>query len=472
MCWFIQRIEGTVEHNHVIEVSQLVEARPLNRFHVLVVSLCILILYVDGIDFAAANVAAPQIVKALGLDGGGMGLVFGAGNFGILLGTLLFGYVGDLRGRKIGAIGGVIAYSLPAIAIFWASNIDHLIFLRFLAGLGIGGVVPNVISLLNESAPKRFRATFVLLAFVGYSLGSVTSGQIGARIVPILGWNSIFIIAGSAGLTLVVVLSLLLPESVRYLTLREPSSERTRSLVRRLAPDVAISDQASFALQLPPRRIFSIGQLFGGDRRWVTPLLWIGYFAESLTYMTLLSWFTTLLVGAGATTIQASNAYSWGAVGGISLMLALARLVDRVGPLATVATALLAIVGLFVMGTALISIEIRIAMAVVTYAFCQVTHNSLNATVGTFYSTDIRARAVAWATGWGRVALTIGPLVTGFLLAAKLPHATILHIMVVPYVVVICICVALGLIYRSRSGLPGSGRVTEPAASLRLHPVQ
>jgi len=63
-----------------------------------------------------------------------MGLIFGAGNFGILLGTLVFGYVGDLRGRKIGAIAGVFAYSLPASAIFWATNIDHLIFLRFLAG--------------------------------------------------------------------------------------------------------------------------------------------------------------------------------------------------------------------------------------------------------------------------------------------------------------------------------------------------
>jgi MFS transporter, AAHS family, 4-hydroxybenzoate transporter len=469
--WFIQRIGGSVEH-HVIEISQLVDARPLNRFHILVVSFCILILYVDGIDFAAANVAAPQIVKALGLDGGAMGLIFGAGNFGILLGTLVFGYIGDLRGRRIGAIGGVLAYSVPAIAVFWASNIDHLVVLRFLAGLGIGGVVPNVISLLNESAPKKFRATFVLLAFVGYSLGSVTSGQIGARIVPILGWNSIFVIAGAAGVVLVVVLSLLLPESVRYLTLREPSSQRTRSLVRRLAPDVAISDQASFTLQLPPRRSFAIGQLFAGDRRWVTPLLWIVYFAESLTYMTLLSWFTTLLVGAGASPIQASNGYSWGAVGGICLMLALARLVDRIGPLATAATAVMAIVGLFVMATAVISIDIRIAMAVVTYAFCQVTHNSLNATVGTFYSTDIRARAVAWATGWGRVALTIGPLVTGFLLAAKLPHATILHIMVGPYVVVICICLVLGLIYRSRSGLPGAGRALEPAPSLRPHPVR
>ena len=127
-------IGDTVSHNHVIEVSQLVETRPLNRFHILVVSLCILILYVDGIDFAAANVAAPQIVKALGLDGSAMGLIFGAGNFGILLGTLVFGYVGDLRGRKIGAIAGVFAYSLPASAIFWATNIDHLIFLRFLAG--------------------------------------------------------------------------------------------------------------------------------------------------------------------------------------------------------------------------------------------------------------------------------------------------------------------------------------------------
>jgi AAHS family 4-hydroxybenzoate transporter-like MFS transporter len=461
-----------VPRNHVIEVSQLVDARPLNRFHILVVSLCILILYVDGIDFAAANVAAPQIVKALGLDGGAMGLIFGAGNFGILIGTLVFGYIGDLYGRKIGAIGGVLAYSLPALAIFWASDIDHLIFLRFLAGLGIGGVIPNVISLLNESAPKKFRATFVLLAFVGYSLGSVTSGQIGARLVPSLGWNSIFVIAGGAGVTLVVFLILFLPESVRYLTLREPSSARTRSLVRRLAPDVDISDQTGFTLQLPPRRAFSIGQLFEGDRRRITPLLWVGYFAESLTYMTLLSWFTTLLIGAGATAIQASNAYSWGGVGGICLMLALSRLVDRIGPLALVTTALLAIVGLIVMGTMVISIETRMAIAVITYGLCQVTHNSLNATVGTFYSTDIRARAVAWATGWGRVALTIGPLVTGFLLAAKLPHASILYIMAGPYLVVSGVCLALGLIYRARSNRPGSDHAPEPAPSLLLRSVQ
>jgi AAHS family 4-hydroxybenzoate transporter-like MFS transporter len=455
---------------HVIDIDQLAETRPLNRFHILVVCLCVLILYVDGIDFAAANVAAPRIVKALKLDGGAMGLIFGAGNFGILVGTIIFGYIGDLRGRKIGAIGGVLAYSLPAIAILWASSLEHLIVLRFLAGLGIGGVVPNVISLLNESAPKKFRATFVLLAFIGYSLGSVTSGQIGARIVPLLGWNSIFVIAGCAGLSLVILLILFLPESVRYLTLREPSAERTRALVRRLAPDVAISGQTSFALKTPTRDTVAIGRLFDGDRRWITPLLWIGYFAESLTYMTLLSWFTTLLVGAGASSIQASNAYSWGAVGGICLMLVVSRLVDRVGPLAMVATALLAIAGLLSMGGADVSVELRMAMAVATYALCQVTHNSLNATVGTFYSTDIRARAVAWATGWGRVALTIGPVVTGYLLAANLPHSAILHIMVGPYVVVAGICVALGLIYRSRSGPPDAA--PEPAPPLRLSPVQ
>jgi MFS transporter, AAHS family, 4-hydroxybenzoate transporter len=458
--------------DHAIEISQLVETRPLNRFHVLVVSLCILVLYVDGIDFAAANVAAPQIVKALSLDGSAMGLIFAAGNFGILIGTVVFGYVGDLHGRKIGAIGGVLAYSLPAIAIFWASGLDHLIVLRFLAGLGIGGVVPNVISLLNETAPKKFRATFVLLAFIGYSLGSVTSGQIGARVVPGLGWNSIFVVAGGAGVTLVVFLALFLPESVRYLTLREPSSDRTRALVRRLAPDVPISEQTSFTLQLPQSRAFSIGQLFEGDRRRVTPLLWIGYFAESLTYMTLLSWFTTLLVGAGATTIQASNAYSWGAAGGICLMLTLSRLVDRIGPLAMVATALLAIAGFMVMATEAISIDTRVVIAVMTYGLCQVTHNSLNATVGTFYSTDIRARAVAWATGWGRVALTIGPLVTGFLLAANLPRAAILHIMAGPYLVVSCVCLGLGLIYRARSTLPSSDRGPEPAESLLLPSAQ
>ncbi|HTH99280.1 MAG TPA: MFS transporter [Stellaceae bacterium] len=432
-----------------IEIGQLVETQRLNAFHLYMVVLGCLILTVDGMDFASANVAAPQILKALGASRAAMGQVFASGNFGILIGSLTFGFIGDIYGRKNGAIFSIFVYSLPAVAVAFASSMDHLIYLRFLAGLGIGGVIPNVVALLNETAPKKFRATFVLLGFVGYSLGSSISGWVASHFIPSHGWQIPFIVAGCTGVTLAIILYFILPESVRFLTLREPDSARTRATVKRIAPGAAISPFTRFTISVPPAGKYSIRELFADDRRVVTPLLWLGYFAESLTFMTMLSWMTTILTDAGVPQSQAPLAYAWGAMGGLCAMVLLAPLIDRFGQLATVGTAIIAMVAILVLG-ANVSIGTHIAMAMLAFTTCQVTHNSLNATVASFYPTNIRAKGIGWASGCGRVALTLGPLVTGYLLAAHLPTSQVTQLIAAPYAVVTCTCLALGLIYRAR----------------------
>jgi AAHS family 4-hydroxybenzoate transporter-like MFS transporter len=248
---------------------------------------------------------------------------------------------------------------------------------------------------------------------------------------------------------------------VRYLALRQPDSEKTRALARRIAPGVVIDAGTRLIIHVPPAGKFSIADLFRGERRISTPLLWVGYFADSLTYMTLISWFTTLLADQGVSATDAANAYSWGALLGIVGGLMLARLIDRFGPLTTVATALVGMTGIMMLALADMTISTRLLVACTTYAVCNITHNSLNAAVGSFYPTSMRAKGVGWATGMGRVALTTGPLVTGYLLAAKLPSSQVLQLIAAPYVVVICMCVALGILWRQR--MTGSG--AEPAGT-------
>ena len=210
--------------------------------------LCFLILFADGLDFSAANVAAPAILRAFHAEKSAMGFVFGWGYFGIFLGSLFFGWIGDRFGRKVGAISGVLAYSLPALATVFASSLDQLALLRFLAGLGIGGVIPNTIALLNETAPKRFRASFVMVAFLGYSAGIASTGLIAARFLPEFGWPVVFLAAGIAGTVLGIVLAFVLPESVRFLTLAAPDSPRLRILFARIAPESPVDAHARFFL--------------------------------------------------------------------------------------------------------------------------------------------------------------------------------------------------------------------------------
>ena len=151
--------------------------------------------------------------------------------------------------------------------------------LRFLTGLGMGGVVPNVIALLTESAPKKYRVTFVMVGYIGYSLGNAIIAQVAAWLTPVYGWSVVFFVAGAVGLALCGVLILLLPESIAYLAVKKPDAPELARQVRFAAPEISIDQDTRFVLHRPAdEQRFSLNLLFTGSRRIATPLLWIAYF--------------------------------------------------------------------------------------------------------------------------------------------------------------------------------------------------
>jgi AAHS family 4-hydroxybenzoate transporter-like MFS transporter len=437
---------------HEVDVAALLENRPLGRFHLLTLLFGCLILFVDGLDFSAPNVGAKAIQIAFHAQPSAMGLVFGWGYFGMFVGSVLLGYVGDKYGRKTGALLGVLAYSLPAIFTIFAGSIGGLALWRFLAGIGIGGVVPNTIALLTETAPKRHRVFFVMIAFVGYSLGNASCAQIAAWLMPAYGWPVVFLAAGMAGLVLSLLLLFVLPESIPYLTTTAPDSPRLRRLLARAAPELVPGPGTRFVLRSPASETkFSLKLLFNSYRRIATPLLWIAYFADSLTFMTLSAWLTFILVEAGLPQQQAQLTFSAGAVGAMILIPIVGRGIDRFGPRVVVLFAAAAIGGIVSVGTAGSTPTLIMALAVLGYSCAAATHHSLNGIVAGFYPTIIRGNGVGYATGMGRVGAIVGPVVAGFLLSANLPVNQVLFFIAAPDLIVAACCVALDLLRRSAS---------------------
>ena len=449
-----------------VDVGELLESQPLGWFHFITVFFCLLIVIVDGLDFGAGNVAAPAILRALKADPRDMGLVFGWMYTGILLGSFGLGWVGDKYGRRAGAIAGVFIYSLPAIATAFAGSMNELMVLRFITGLGIGGVIPNTIALTTDNAPKRYRATFTVLTFVGYAAGTAIIASLSAVYIPAYGWQVVFLITGIVGTILGFILLACLPESIRFLALRRPDSTALRRQLGRLARGTEFPFDAAFVLrQEPVTKSFTPSMLFAGNLRWTTPLLWIAYFADSFTFMSLRSWMPVLLVSAGLSQADASLSVAYGSTGGIVVLLFLARPLDRWGPVASLAAEAVAVAALVLMalpglsGTSLIALSAVVAMAGTG------THNSLNGTVGIFYPTSIRSNGVGFATGMGRFAAIIGPTLTGYLLSAKLSLNEMLYIMVVPCLFVALACIPLGRIYK-RSFAPNAPATAAPVPAL------
>jgi AAHS family 4-hydroxybenzoate transporter-like MFS transporter len=434
-----------------IDLGQILERRPIGRFQFVTLALGVLALFVNGLDYSAANVAAPAVLRAFHAGRGAMGPVFGWSFFGIFIGSVLLGVAGDRYGRKTGLIVAVLAYSLPALLTAFAHSLGELSLYRFLAGLGIGGAVPNTIALLTETAPKRYRVSFVMAAFVGYSTGNATIAQVAAWLTPSFGWQVVFVVAGGMGLLLSLLLALTLSESLLFVAATKPESAALRQLATRALPELSIPADVRFVSGDSGGAGFNLKLLFSSYRRIATPLLWIAFFAESLTFMTYSAWLAVILEQAGLTPRVAALTFSYGAFAAVAAILVFGRLIDRFGPRTTVVPALLTVASIVALASANLPQLPLAAMAVVAMGCAAATHQSLNGIVGGFYPTIIRGNGVGYATGMGRMSAVLGPIVVGWLMAANTPLQQTLWAIAAPELVVAAAAIGLDIVRRSPS---------------------
>lgn len=431
-----------------VDISELVAEAKLGRQHVIILVLSAMMLFIDGFDMSTTGVAAPSLLHAFHGEKSAMGVIFGANYAGILVGCWVFGYVGDRWGRKLGAIWACLVYAIPSILIALATSLDQILYLRFLVGIGLGGVMPTTLALLAESAPKRYRASFAMTALFGFPAGGAMVGQVGAHFIPTFGWPVVFYVAGFGGLALSVLLAFLLPESLTFLALHKPDAPELRRRAQRLAQRAFAAETRFIVRREEKPKGLMVGELLKGEQRLATVLLWTAYFVEGFTYITLANWMAVVLQDKGLSSFTALSTVSYANAAGIFVSLCLMRPLDKIGPLASVASAFIAIASIITLGTPGASQLVIIAAAIAAHGFCSGTHTSLNGTVALFYPTRIRSNGIGWASAMGRISSVIGPIVLGYALSWSLQYA--LYLLTVPYFVLIVTNIALGRLYVRR----------------------
>jgi len=145
-----------------VDIASLIDEQPLRAFHIGLVALVFLIMISDGYDQMVVGFAAAGMVKDLHFARSALGPIFSASLFEMLLGGPLFGLIGDRYGRRITIISGVMVFGVVSLATGVTHSQQEILALRFLTGLGLGGVPANAIALIAEYAPERIRATLLL----------------------------------------------------------------------------------------------------------------------------------------------------------------------------------------------------------------------------------------------------------------------------------------------------------------------
>jgi MFS transporter, AAHS family, 4-hydroxybenzoate transporter len=405
-----------------LQLDELVDGQRFGRFNTNLLFWSFLAMLADGYDIAALASAAPQLGRAWHIAGHAFAPALSASLFGILLGAPALGYVGDRFGRKCAIVSGCIIYGLGTLATVWSSNLEQLTVLRFIAGVGIGGLMPNTIALTSELAPKRLRAALIVLMFTGITTGGSIPGFVQAWLIPHYGWQVMFWIGGLAPLSTATCLWFALPESVKYLASKGAQRAALLATVRRIRPDLTIDDDAQFTVASSLQAAGSgLPQIFGRGLAWVTPVLWLCFASALMANYFLNSWLPLIFENSGLTPRQSGTAISFYHYGGTLGGLLVSVVLGRFGFSAIALLFLLAVPAIAAIG--LPGVSWLTLLGMVTLAgFCTLgAQFGNNAASGLLYPTAFRSRGSGWALGVGRFGSVIGPLLGGVLIGMRLP---------------------------------------------------
>lgn len=454
-----------------IDVSRLIDEQRIGTFTIRLVVLSFLVMLTDGYDLLAASYGAPSLIASWHIKPSDLGPIFSASPFGMVVGAPVLGWLGDRFGRRKTVIFGTLIFAIFSLASATATSVNELMILRFLTGIGLGGMLPNITALNAEFAPRRVRATLVVIMFMGVTAGSTLPGLFVAA-VPGSSWQMLYILGGIVPLLLAVVLFFWLPESVKLLSLKDGPAARVQleRTVRKVRPDLEVTAGTSFVSSEARRRAgVPVKELFQDGLQWITPLLWVLFIANLTANYFLYSWMPVLFHSVGFSASEAALTTACYYVGGVTGGLAVSRLIDKRG--------LLPVAVFFALGgPAIASIGIpglpplAIAVCVFVAGFCVLgVQLGLNAAAGLIYPTRMRATGAGWSFGIGRLGGIAGPMIGAALIALQLSTSELFIAPAVPMVIGALACIALVRLCRIRfhgdqlSDTQSPASVTQPS---------
>ena len=459
-------VSGNQSAAQAVDVVEFIDQQPVGGFQLKLLAICAAVLFLDGFDTQAIGYVAPALAKEWHLTKADLGPVFSAGLFGLMIGALLMGPLADRIGRRKIIIFSTLAFGLGTFATAFINDVNSLLAIRFLTGLGLGGAMPNAIAMTSEFNPRRRRATMVMIMFCGFSVGAALGGFLAAGLIPQFGWRSVFIVGGAVPLLLVPILAMRLPESVRFLVLTGREPQRVAELLGLIGPQAGVTAATRFVVQEPALPGVPVFHLFRSGRTLATLLLWVVFFMSLLDIYFLANWLPTVLNDLGASVSEAAVIGSMLQVGGIVGTFALGSIIDR---FSFRALALVYFIAVFAVGAIgqLGHSAVLVTLAIFVAGFCVVGGQiAANALTAGYYPTAVRATGVGWALGIGRVGSIVGPLVGGVLLSQKWSAAEVFVTAAGA-----ALCAALAALALSRlAGLGGNAAEPQPSFENALRP--
>lgn len=306
------------------DVTQAIDDGQFTLLQKLTYVLAALAIIVDGFDGQMIGYAIPLIMKEWGVTRAAFSMAVASGLAGMAIGSLSAGVLADKLGRKPVLIASIFLFGVSTMLIGQAADVATIALIRFFAGLGIGAALPAATTLTAEYIPLRYRTMAVTTAIVCYPAGGMLAGLAAAQILPSQGWRGFFLFGGAMAIAYAAFLIFTLRESPKYLARQSSRWEELRTLMTRMAHEVAHVREFTDGIVESAKR-GNIAELFRQGRASDTSWMWLAFFMIQLSIYTAYSWLPTMLTTEGLSPALAGmglTAYNFGGIFGAILCAA------------------------------------------------------------------------------------------------------------------------------------------------------
>ena len=394
-----------------VDVGAVIDEGRWTGYQKLLIFGTALTIILDGVDNQLLPNAVPTLIREWERPRADFINALTIGPFGMMIGGLIGGMLGDRLGRRTALLGSVLAFAVLTFAIAFANSIEMLATLRFLAGVGLGGAMPNAATLASEYVPRRQRPFAVTLTIVCIPLGGAIAGELAARVIPAYGWRMLFILGGVIPILLALVLWKVLPESPRYLAKRRERWPELTKTMRRIGHDIPsdVEYTEAAAATGAPAKPASIGSLFGPNLLRDTLALSASFFFCLMVNYVVILLLPAMLTAddVGFTQPAASRALAMSNYGGVAGAVLGALVIQRLGSRATMLgmSAGAIICALVLSGTRIDPSDtvFLMVMLLLTGGLLNAVQTTMYALAAHVYPTEIRGTGVGFAVAVGRI---------------------------------------------------------------------
>jgi len=416
-----------------IDVTKLIDSSKRKSLPITVAVICFLAIVFDGLDSALFGTLLPAIMNDMKMGPAEAGILASIGHVGAVGGAILFGVAADAIGRKRMLLIGITVFTVFTAACGLSQGFIDFAIYRFIAGIGLAGIVPIAVALVLEYTPGKRKAMVSSASYMGIGVGVLLSAVVSIAFLATAGWRGI-LIGTFLCIVLVPVALMWLPESMSLLV-KKGSKDSIRKILKRADPKFVFEASDEYVLNEPPAARVPLGRMFQREYARNTILLGTALFCLMLISVTLSTWIGQLMVQRGFTmttgitfilVFSVSNFISTPLAGWMSDRIGYKKVFAIYMPLLFVSIALIgivpdpaaALVCMFFAGFA----AIGATCLLLPYA-------------GSLYPMSFRSTAMGVIYAIGRIGPIIGPAIAGFMLAAEMSVPVILVCMAAPSLV-------------------------------------